>query len=245
MRFALITAGAILSGGTWAHAAVINVNPIADTYVSSQNQTTVQNTSVSGVATFVANNGDGTSNLRWAYLRFDIAAALAANSQTFADVTGIKLTLTSTQTSALVENVYGLPAANDTWVETTLTMNNDPNKITDGTSKLVFNTAKAYNTAALATWTARATAGAENAFDVTSGPVFDFINADADKVFTFVVAANRNVGGGGVAWASREASSGAPVLTLTTVPEPGTVGLLGAAAAGLLMRRRPAAAPRA
>lgn len=242
MRFALITAGAVLCTAARAPAAVISVTPTEDTYVSSQNPTTAQG----AATTIVANNGATTTNYRWAYLRFNVAGALAANSATFADVTGIKLTLQSITASALVERVYGLPAANDSWSEATLTMSTDPNKDTTDSSKPVFSTAKAYNNAALATWTSRATAGSEDAFNVTSGPVFDFIDADADKTFTLVIAADRNAANGGVAWASREASSSAtwPTLTLT-VPEPGCVGLLGVAVAGLLTRRRRVVAARA
>ncbi|HSI33815.1 MAG: DNRLRE domain-containing protein [Phycisphaerae bacterium] len=248
MRIAMFTAGAVLCCATGVPAAVITLTPVADTYVSSANPTTAQGS----MATVVANNGSTTTNYRWVYLRFDVGAALAANAATFADVTGIKLTLQSVTAGALVESVYGLPAANDSWTEAALTMSNDPNKDTTVASKPVFDVTKAYSngtTNVLATWTSRATAGSEDAFNVASGPVFDYIGADADKVLTFVIAADRNTGAGGVAWASREATSSAtwPTLTLLTTPapEPGTIGLLGTAAAGLLVRRRRTVAARA
>lgn len=236
MRFALITAAAVVCTAASAPAAVISVTPTEDTYVSSQNATTTQG----AATTVISNNSASTSNYRWVYLRFNIANALAANSATFAEVSSIKLTLQSVTAGAIFQRVYGLTAANDSWSESTLTMTNDPNKDATDSTKPVFDSTKAYNSASLASWTSRGTTGSEDAFNVTSGPVFNFIGADADKIFTLVIAADRNTGSGGVAWASKEATTVAnwPTLTLTTVPEPGSIGLLGAAIAGLLSRRR-------
>src|SRR5690606_10537332 len=57
-------------------------------------------------------------------------------------------------------------------------------------------------------------------FDVTEGPIFDFIAADADKVVTFFIAETDPTDNSGDAYNSREAASGKPSLQLFTGTPP-------------------------
>ena len=222
----------LLSAAPPASAATQPV--LADTYVASGAATTAQG----GANILVDNTSTGNANRRWTYISYAVPAT---------PVTAASLSLYNTTfstTSAGTIDVYGLTANKLTAAaESTLTWTNDPNR--DGTTtpnKLVF--ANTFNQAPLTTFTSatKTAAGPDTVFNVTSGPVLDYLNANLGGTVTFVIYGQERTDNTGWAWASKEtavAGTVGPTLNVTTaVPEPATAGLAGVAGMGLLAARR-------
>ncbi len=187
----------------------------ADTYPRNSAATTPNGTAT----TIVANNANG---IRVAFVRFNLGGV------DLSTVTGLRMEMTVNLPYAKGFNVYGL-VNGENWDEATMTWNNAPAVVTGytaatGTLSQYLKTADLYgNGQVLASFASGASAGTVDvAFDVASGPVFDFITADADRVVTFVVAEQDPSDTGGVAWNSREAATGQPVLKIQrgTPPQP-------------------------
>lgn len=234
LSLASVTFAAVSS----ASAATVLLNPTADTFVN--NASVNQNNGTA--TTFIANNNGGAaaSGVRLSFLRFDLSSIDTST------ISNINLGLTVTAAAAKGYNIYGLVgAANESWGETTMTWNNAPAVVSSVTTKpstlaAYLDTADLYNSGAvLASFTSRSSVGLETILNVSSGSVFDFINADADKIVTFVIAKqDADTSTSGTAWSSREAASGKPLLTISTVPEPSSVLLGGLGLLALLRRRR-------
>lgn len=191
-----------------AHADLVTaLNPTADTQISSSASTTPQ-----GSNTTMDSNRGATSNVRWSYVRFDLSAINIAN------VTNIDFNVRNNGAGGAVVpiGVFGLLEANDDWDESLLTYSNDANRT--GTDIV---TANVFGGTTLANFSAMAGAGIDHAFDVSSGPVFNFINNDTDKIVTFVLY-DTGTTPQGIRWETRESGSAAnrPTLNLTVAPTP-------------------------
>jgi hypothetical protein len=208
----LAAAAAGLAAGP-LRADTVLLTPSADTYIRENLAGTPQGTS----NVLVCNLGATTTSKRWVYLRFDLTGFAVTNLQE------AQLVLWNTGaggsgSSGLAFNTYGLLNASDTWSESALTWNNDPNR-TAGAKTLVL--ANTYGGAELAhfTSTSGATAGYETLFDATNGAVLDFIKSSPDlSRVTFVIYQDVNSGASGDAWASKEDATVShwPTLTLST-----------------------------
>jgi len=191
-----------------ALAAVFTLSPSADSYVKNS----AVSSNFGSDANFIANNANG---VRVSFLRFDLSAVSGS-------ITNLRLELTVNIASAgQTFNVYGLTNG-ESWSETGITWANAPavvNGYVIATGTLsqylkpsdLFGGGQIFNT-----FTSGALGTLDVAFDAASGPVIDFINADADKIVTFVIAEPDPVDISGVAWNSREAASGQPALIVTT-----------------------------
>lgn len=223
--------GIALSTVGAASAAVTTLNPTADTYVSSGSPSTNYGTAIR----IQTNQSAGGSDHRWAYVRFDLS------SFDLSQVSNLELDLFNdvTLSTAATVDVYGL-VSGEAFDQTTLTYSNDPNADTTNTA---FKASSAYGSSPLVSFTSSTGAsGTKNvAFNVSSGSVFDFINADSDKVVTFVLQQEfYPTGNVGQAWKSGDTGtvSSRPALIVTTTPEPATLSLLGLGSVCLLNRRR-------
>ena len=217
MRF--LSAAAFAAAALSANGATIVFNPTADSYVRNAGIASATTTNFGTDAIFVANNANG---IRLSFLRFDLSGITEP-------VSNLKLDLTINLASVQEYNVYGLTTG-ENWTETGITWNNAPAVIasyvtTTGSLANYLKTADLFGSGTiLATFTSGpAAGGADTAFNVSSGSVFNFMNADADKVLTFVIAETDPTDAGGVGWNSRDAATGKPTLTVTTVPEPSSL----------------------
>jgi hypothetical protein len=189
--------------------------PAADTYVHNK---TMPTTNFGAATTALVNNNNG---IRVMLIRFDLSGVSGAISR-------LKLTIPTNTGSAANRpvKVFGL-INGQSWVETSVTWSNAPGVIQSNTASpwggnlsTYLNMADLYGSGAvLASFTPPGGAGTATAFDVISGQVFDFLNADADKVVTFLIAMDDPSVAGGHIFSTREAAAG-PVLTVTTPPPP-------------------------
>jgi hypothetical protein len=194
-------------------AAAVSLTPVADTYIRENQPDTPQGPTNS----FITNLGAGTSSKRWSYLRFDLTGIDVANlKEARLDLwnTGVG----GSASVGLTFNIYGLLNTADTWNESALTWNNDPNRTTGAKTLIKTNT---YGGVELANYVSNAggTASAENIFYVTNGAVLNFIKNSPDlSKITFVIYQDVNSGSAGDAWASREDANAShwPTLTLGT-----------------------------
>lgn len=192
-------------------AATTSLLPVADTYLRATQATTAFGTAT----TIEANN---TSGVRVMLLRFDLTSIAAP-------VTGLKLDLTAVAGNAGNQfQVFGL-IAGEAWSESAVTWATAPGVIqtftgTTGVQASYLKTADLAGAGtALATFGSAAT-GLVTAFDVSSGPLLDFVNADADKIVTFLIAETDPADTPGDRFNAREASTGQPVLTVSTGTSP-------------------------
>lgn len=188
-------------------AAPIVLTPVADSYVKNSTATTNYGTALN----FIANNGNG---VRVSYLRFSLAGVARP-------ITSAKLDLTITIASSGQDfSIYALNASAPAWTEAGLSWNNapgiEPSYVTaTGTVDQFLKPADLANSGApFATWTSTAS-GTETGFNVSSGPLLDFLNAATGDV-TLLIAEPGAADISGVAWNSREAATGQPQLTLTS-----------------------------
>ena len=209
-------------------SADIAVNPIADTYVDSNNA----NSNLGTDLFFVAN--DNGSRDRFSLIRFDISSFSGTLS-------GAQLGLYDDIGNASeTYDIYGLNESADTWTES-LTHNQAVTAGLADTSIVGgFVTSNAFGGAPLTSFTDPAGDGtAHDAFDVTSGSIFDFLNADTDGLVSFVIVES-DVDAPGTGFSSRESTVAVqrPLLTLTAVPEPSSIMLLTGLCGLVAARRR-------
>lgn len=221
---------AAVAGAMAPTARAATVNPTADTYINSSSP----NTNYGSDPSLVTNEANGNSSKRYVYIQFDLSSLDLAHNT----LSSIELDLVHDGNNHnLSTAVYGLLDADDTWSESTLTWNNDPNR-----SGNVLNLASAYGGTTLATFTATAAAGTDVAFNVSSGPVLDYINADADKIVTFVIVSQYTGSYPyGMSWDSADSASPPELkltLTAVSIPEPASLGVMGLAGLLGLGRRR-------
>ena len=209
-------------------SADVTVNPTADTYVDSNNP----DSDLGGDLFFVAN--DNGNRDRFSLIRFDISSfsgTLAGAQLGLFDEIG---------DASEIFDVYGLNESADTWTES-LTHNQAVTAGLADTSIVGgFVTTNAFGGAPLTSFTDPAGDGtAHDAFDVTSGSIFDFLNADTDGLVSFVIVES-DVDAPGTGFSSRESTVAVqrPLLTLTAVPEPSSIMLLTGLCGLVAARRR-------
>ena len=190
-------------------AAPVVLTPTADSYVKNSTPTTNYGTALN----MIANNANG---VRVSFLRFNLSGISKP-------ITSAKLELTiAIAASGQDFSIYALSPAAAAWTEAGITWNNAPGIISTyttsgGTVDQVLNPADlALSGSAFSTFTSGAT-GIDTAFNVTSGPILDFLNAATGDV-TLLIAEPGPVDSSGVGWNTREASSGQPQLTLSSDP---------------------------
>ena len=183
---------------------------------------------------FVANDNGGRD--RFSLIRFDISSFSGT-------LTRAQLRLNDEVGDASeLFDIYGLDESADTWTES-LTYNQAVTAgLADDTIVGGFVTSNAFGGAPLTSFTDPADDGtAHDAFDVTSGSIFDFLNADTDGLVSFVIVES-DVDNPGTGFSSRESTVAVnrPLLTLTatTVPEPSSFGLLSLGLIAMIRRNR-------
>ena len=191
-----------------ASAATFTLTPSADSYVKNS----VVSSNFGADANFIANNANG---IRVSFLRFDLSAVSGS-------ITNVRLELTVNIASVgQTFNVYGLTNG-ESWNETGITWTNSPAVVNGYVTAIgtlsqylkpsdLFGGGQIFNT-----FTSGALGTVDVAFDAASGPALNFINADADKIVTLVIAEPDPVDTSGVAWNSHETASGQPTLIVTT-----------------------------
>ena len=209
-------------------SADIAVNPIADTYVDSNNA----NSNLGTDLFFVAN--DNGSRDRFSLIRFDISSFSGTLSRAQLGL------FDEIGDASELFDIYGLNESADTWTES-LTHNQAVTAGLADTSIVGgFVTSNAFGGAPLTSFTDPAGDGtAHDAFDVTSGSIFDFLNADTDGLVSFVIVES-DVDAPGTGFSSRESTVAVqrPLLTLTAVPEPSSIMLLTGLCGLVAARRR-------
>ena len=209
-------------------SADIAVNPIADTYVDSNDA----NSNLGTDLFFVAN--DNGSRDRFSLIRFDISSFSGT-------LTGAQLGLYDDIGNASeTYDIYGLNESADTWTESLTHNQAVAAGLADTSIVGGFVTSNAFGGAPLTSFTDPADDGtAHDAFDVTSGSIFDFLNADTDGLVSFVIVES-DVDAPGTGFSSRESTVAVqrPLLTLTAVPEPSSIMLLTGLCGLVAARRR-------
>ena len=199
--FFLVASG-VMAGGA-------SLVPVADTYVRSNMATTAYGTQT----TMQGNNNNG---VRVMLLRFDLSTFTGPISHLHLDITA------SMGTAGNTYQVFGLTSG-EGWVENTVTWATAPGVKQSftgaaGVQADFLDSTSLYGAGkVLATFNSVAN-GVVTAFDVTSGPLLDFVNADADKVVTFVLAEADPVDVGGDIFYTRESTTGPPTLTVGNNP---------------------------
>ena len=194
-------------------SADITVNPIADTYVDSNNA----NSNFGALDFFVTN--DNGSRDRFSLIRFDISSFSGT-------LTGAQLGLYDDIGNASeTYDIYGLNESADTWTESLTHNQAVAAGLADTSIVGGFVTSNAFGGAPLTSFTDPAGDGtAHDAFNVTSGSIFNFLNADTDGLVSFVIVEPGAADVPGTGFSSRESTtaSNRPLLTLTAaaVPEP-------------------------
>lgn len=190
---------------------VVTFQPVADTYVSNKNTGTNYGTT----ATVAINNS--SNGHRVALLRFDLSSITAAITNLRLDLTGAGMTVGKPL------NVYGL-VQGEGWSETGAKWTNAPgvNRAwttqTGGLANYLFPGDLYGGGAILATFAPTANNGSLAAFNASSGPVLDFVNADADKIVTFLIAETDPTDEPGNFFSTRESPARTPLLTVSCVP---------------------------
>ena len=217
-------------------AGISTFSPTADSYIR-ENDTT---SSTHGAEIImVTNNGTGTNKIRWSFVRFDLSGITET-------ITGIKFELQASKeggiTPALTHAVYGLTTGED-WTESGLNFTNAPAR-----SAKTVDMAGVFGGAALSTFSYTGAVSGNIGGPVAAvidqaagGLAADFINADSNKIITFIIArtGDPSSAGYGIAWATKEktyANVAAPLLTVYTIPEPANLIILGLG--GLILRRK-------
>jgi hypothetical protein len=189
-----------------------------------------------------------TGYSRKAYLDFDTGALSGTVTDAALNIQYTGFITSGTLTNMQEFSVYGLTGG-QTWDESTLTWNNAPGNEARETSGLI-NTS---NTVLLATFTVVTNAGKYSVV-ISSSNIVNYLNWAAgnsgdfygtgvtnDATPTFVITAAYGTPTGlGLQFASSEYTTEAwrPSLTVTTIPEPTTIGLLMVSSVGILFARR-------
>jgi hypothetical protein len=219
----------------------------ADSYVADDSQQSI-NTTHGGENTMAIRRFDGTRQ-KLMYLRFDISS-LGTDPRVDAFLTW---NLESTANRDRAFDVYGIiDGPNDNWNEATLTYNDlvgllAPTTINVGEAP-VFD----FTDLTLLGRVGMIGAGPQilstnNATDLdTNGAILNLINADTNGLVSFIVVMSASDSTASYFATSKEGNAANPTRmapTLTIIPEPASLGLLGsmtAAAAMLATRRRSA-----
>ncbi len=207
--------------GVGADAVVISTAAGADT-----NYGTINNMRIG------ANKGD--MNAAIGYVRFDLAAVTDSVSEAELSFAVNFGTGAGNDWGLLQLFVLNDGDAGEGWSETGITWNTAPANAGTGTSM----SSNATLLAAEAFDVRAATAGSIVSYSGTN--LVDALNADTDGRITFIVVGPISYEGSThPGLATREHSShGPPTLSLTLVPEPGSLVVLAAGVPALMMRRR-------
>ena len=197
-----------------AQASVLILSPAADSYIRVSDTAS----STHGAETImVTNNGTSSGKIRWSFVKFDLRSI-------HEPIIGVTFKLQADKTggafSSLPHAVYGLTTG-ESWTEAGLNYTNAPAR-----SENVVNMAGVFGGAALSafsyTGVVSGNAGGPVAAVIdqaAGGLAVDFINADSDKVVTFMIARTGAATDSGVAWATKEKTYtdvAAPRLTIYT-----------------------------
>lgn len=187
---------------------------VADTYISSSANDVPQQTG--DPDRMIAN--DVGSNTRYSFVRFDVSA--------YENISAARLELIHAvgANGAQEYEVFGLLEGDDDWVEALLTWDNSTNR-----SGSAVDLSDVFGGAALAEFADPSATNAAGdlivAFDVDSGSILDFLNADADGLVSFLIAEKivGSVDGSGDGWITREQGTLNPprlLIDASEIPAP-------------------------
>jgi hypothetical protein len=203
----------------------------ADTYLTNDSQQG-PDTNTSAEVRMRAFRQLADTRSKTGYMRFDLTGAAEA------DLTGSYLTFEATylKGAAKVVQVYGLiDEGGDLWDESTITYNTAPGMLPATLGNYALDTTKVTLLGTITTPAVPSPAVYPVTFssNPTDLPLTNFLSADTNKLVTFIFIGTNNEG----EIASKEHETFmAPTLTL--VPEPATLALLGLGSVVLLRGRR-------
>lgn len=181
---------------------------------------------------YLGNNGANNKNKNaLGFIRFDVSAFSGS-------VTNSYLTLELLDDFAADFDVYGIPdgVGDENFIETSLTFNNSSHTTTDtgiGTTGSLDPTGLSF----LGSFSTSVSGPVE--FNPGTSALNDYLNADSNGLATFLIHRTTVDGNPRQYFASRDATTGQPQLTV--IPEPSSLALMAGAmvlAVGLLRRRK-------
>lgn len=207
-------------------AGAVELDPVADTYVNRG--ATDQNYGSSASLNVTNDGGSLISKVKdnYALIRFDISSVVGP-------ITGATFTATSNTDDTFQFQLWAIPdgGADEDFNETTLTFDTF-----DYASSSLEGSIDLSGLTLLVDSVADGSDGlVDDTYTFSSVDLLNFINADTNGIVTFVLY-RTSQSGVFSNFASREASSGGPRLTL--VPEPAGAALVAAGGTLLLVRRR-------
>jgi hypothetical protein len=201
----------------------------ADTYLTNDSQPG-PDTNVGAEVRMRAFRQLADTRSKTGYIRFDLTGAAEA------DLSGSYLILEATylKGSEKVVDVYGLiDGDGDFWDESTITYNTAPGVLAATLGNYALDLDNVILLGTITTPAAGDPYPVQFSSNPTDLPLADFLNADTNKLVTFIFIGTNNEG----EIASKEHETFmAPTLTL--IPEPTTLALLGLGSLVLLRRRK-------